>query len=694
MGSVTCGDVPSLESSVPNTSDFATSRLKAVWIQDMGDGSDFEAQGTTLRLMGFDSNNERGSFILSGDIGNYARPLITRKGDRVVYSNRKSSEVYIIDWDGSNRRIITHGLGVAVWIDPETETEWIYVARPGPNTDSTGWPMGSIWRYPIDTPADGVLVWDKTDIDVDNFQVSADGTRSGGLFPWPFGGEARLPNGSWIKYGEGCWTSFAPDNSYKLWIFDGNHREVTLYDAGGVHPRTIDLSRLPGIDGHEVNHPRWSNSTRFFSFSGPYEMREGDDRNSANHENVEIFIGRFDEGFTKVEELVQLTSNTRADYFPDIWIQPENSAGSIAGTEKPSTMKNERTEEVSSLDEWSVDTDRLVFIWKNRMAPNQIFDSSGEYVYTCNVEPRGKAWFGDFYSMSLRGGAFIAPDMEDIIRNECITHSALTIELVLHQFLSQSVDTARVISYGSANAPCNFELIQQGNILRFRLLCSNSSGSHVGNVEFPISMEEVYQHLLITYMPGNLMVYRNGTPIGARTDITGDFSAWTSGTLIFGNSIHHDLPWNGNIEGVAISARYIKENEVTRRAGLYLNEIEARTPSQRLSVEARLIDAGTVPDPTTIFPYRRALSVRKYEIESILSGDYDDRYILVAHWSILDGHVIHGKPSELNSLHRLILEPYENHPELEPERLIMDTLEFEIPLFYDVETPTETIKSP
>jgi len=38
----------------------------------------------------------------------------------------------------------------------------------------------------------------------------------------------------------------------------------------------------------------------------------------------------------------------------------------------------------------------------------------------------------------------------------------------------------------------------------------------------------------------------------------------------------------------------------------------------------------------------------------------------------------------MGSAYRLTVERFEDHPELEPERLIMDTQDFESPLFYDV----------
>ncbi len=67
-------------------------RMRIVWVQDMGDGRDVFAQGGNLRLMGLDTGDGQGERVILGTVGNYAKPLITPRGDRVVYTDRIREE--------------------------------------------------------------------------------------------------------------------------------------------------------------------------------------------------------------------------------------------------------------------------------------------------------------------------------------------------------------------------------------------------------------------------------------------------------------------------------------------------------------------------------------------------------------------------------------------------------------------------
>ena len=68
-------------------------RLRVVWVQDMGDGRDVDTLGGNLRLMGLDTGDGKGERAILGAVGNYAKPLITPRGDRVVYSDRIRKKV-------------------------------------------------------------------------------------------------------------------------------------------------------------------------------------------------------------------------------------------------------------------------------------------------------------------------------------------------------------------------------------------------------------------------------------------------------------------------------------------------------------------------------------------------------------------------------------------------------------------------
>ncbi len=678
---VCTGDRPP-HSHAANVLDFAGSRTRAVWLQDMGTGSDFEAQADRLRLMGFDSTDEQGEFVLLGDIKNYARPLITRRGDRVIFSSRRAKKVYIINWDGSRRRELTHGLGIAVWIDPDSTEEWVYVARPGPNTDATGWPMGSIWRYPIDREAKGELVWDLTHVDVDNFQVSADGSRAGGLFPWPSGGTAFLPNISWEKHAEGCWTSMAPDNSYVMWVFDGSHRDLFLFDEGGVNRRTINLSRIPGIDNHEVNHPRWSNHSRYMAMTAPYRLEGGVNRLEGGGAGVEIFLGRFDDKFTRIEGSIQLTHNDRGDYFPDVWIEAGYDEISTAKT-RPDSLQAVSATPRGSSGAWPVNSAGTVFIWENRLATNQIFDAQGDLVRSCRVEPRGYAWYGRFSDMNIQGGAFVAQDVDSALLDACRDSNELCVEaLITPEYLRQG--PAPIISYSSNGADPNFSLRQEGDSLVFNIRTTDTHRTSISLVS-PFRFNDALPHYIqISYRSGMLVCYVDGQSVFRSDNIEGEFSAWTEQTLCFGSEFRNETFWTGRLEGIAVINRFIEADEARLRAEEYRERLNEREEIERITVTAKLVEPCQAPDPKSIAPYHRALVVQGYEVESVYSGSRHTEKILIAHWAILDGEPIKGMPEDMGSVYRLTVERFEDHPELEPERLVMDTQDFESPLFYDV----------
>ena len=167
-------------------------------------------------------------------------------------------------------------------------------------------------RFRIDSLDERELVWNKTAVSLDTFQVSADGRHAAGLFPWPDAGIAELPNGALRKLGEGCWTALAHARGPLLWYFDGAHRNVTMVDVETDRRWGVSISRAPGFDGAEVFYPRWTNHSRFLAISGPYNQGGGNQVRSGG-DQVEVHVGRFSADFTSVEAWARVTNNSRGD---------------------------------------------------------------------------------------------------------------------------------------------------------------------------------------------------------------------------------------------------------------------------------------------------------------------------------------------------------------------------------------------
>ena len=455
----TCSSSPqTLEGPAAEIRALTGARTRVVWVQ--GDGTDPFAAGDRLILMGFDTDAGRGERVILGERRSYVKPLLTPRGDRIIFSSRtgpEGPEIFIVDWDGSGLRRLANGSALAVWQDPTDGREWVYAGTDGKEDN-----FRVVTRMRIDNPSSRELVWDRTMVSRDTFQVSADGHHAGGLFPWPDAGVAELPNRSWRKLGEGCWTALTDAGGQLFWYFDGAHRNLTMVDVGTDRRWTVNINRAPGFGGAEVYHPRWTNHPRFLAISGPYNQG-GDNQVRSGGAQSEVHLGRFSADFSRVEAWARVTRNSGGDSYPDVWVDR---------TRSPHPVR-----------------------------------ASGP------VGPAGSA------------------------------------------------DRARAA-------------------------------------------------------PGS------GTPGGAG--------------------------------------------------------------SERLVVEARLIDLGAIPLPKAIAPYRHALVVNGYEIVNVLEGAYGARKVLVAQWAIRDGRVLAAARKTVGTVYRLTLEPYDAHPELEGERLVMDSDAPGLRLYYEV----------
>ena len=107
-------------------------------------------------------------------------------------------------------------------------------------------------------------------------------------------------------------------------------------------------------------------------------------------------------------------------------------------------------------------------------------------------------------------------------------------------------------------------------------------------------------------------------------------------------------------------------------------------PMNRLVVEARPRRAVAIPSPRSIAPYKQGLLAMDYEIVELIEGAYEHSTLVVAHWIIRDGDIINDAERPPSETYHLTLELYDDHPELEGQRLVMDTKEFALPLYYDI----------
>lgn len=315
--SATCGGAQTArEGAAAEVHALTGAHTRLVWVQH--DGTDPFAATDQLVLMGLDTDDGRGERVILGDRASYVKPLLTPRGDRVVFSTHPQlgdPAVHIVNFDGTGRQRLEAGFALAVWEDPADGGEWVYIG-----TDHRDYIVRTVTRVRIDDPTTRELVWNQAPVTFDTFQVSPDGRIAGGLFPWPAVGVANLATGEWRALGDGCWTALQDVGTSLLWYFDGAHRNLMMVDVAREERRwTVPINTAPGFENPEVYHPRWTHHPRFMTMSGPYDQGGANQVRSGGAQS-EIWIGRFSEDFTAVEAWARVSENAAGDSYPDVWI--------------------------------------------------------------------------------------------------------------------------------------------------------------------------------------------------------------------------------------------------------------------------------------------------------------------------------------------------------------------------------------
>ena len=151
----------------------------------------------------------------------------------------------------------------------------------------------------------------------------------------------------------------------------------------------------------------------------------------------------------------------------------------------------------------------------------------------------------------------------------------------------------------------------------------------------------------------------------------------------FGDEVGGGYDWSGRLESIAIYNRDFTPEDIKFRYRLIVNRLKDRPKIERLEVDAILKDISITPQPEEIAPYRRCLALYTYEIQKVLSGTTRSKRIAVYHWVILDDKILPNNRKKDQSYH-LVLEPFDLHPQLEAERQVSDSDEFDLPLYYNV----------
>ena len=256
-----------------------------------------------------------------------SQPLFTSDGRKILASGGKVGDRYLMEYDvesGRSTKVVSGAESnlLTVWRDVKARRDWVYVNDSGFKEQAWDAPCGSLWRFPLDKPAAKEMCWDRTSTHF-YLMFSADGTRACFEPSWSNIGQLTVVYDAKGKIdqdkcqykamGGGCFPGLAPDNSYRMFRLDGDHKAITMTDADGANSRQVKVAEMPGVGdkGKNVWLTRWSTDARFLTLMGP----DGDD--------AKVWMGRFDEGFTKIESWVQVVPEGPKCWQSHAWIEPK-----------------------------------------------------------------------------------------------------------------------------------------------------------------------------------------------------------------------------------------------------------------------------------------------------------------------------------------------------------------------------------
>jgi hypothetical protein len=299
-------------------------RIKVVWNQ----GNEGQEQ-SSFRY--FDTNDGKiHDLPFTGTAGDavFRSVWFTADGRRIIaQAGKDDADRTLVMYDTETRKVTELAKGpdnnpLTVWRDPKTKRDWVYVNDCGVGGDrQRAWDAGrdTIYRIPLDKPADVELFWDRT-TSHEFFTLSADGSRACmapkffdiGILKLPYDAQGKVDSDQarYQSHGGGCFPGMSPDNSYRWFRLAGNHKQIEFFDADSTEPRNIDVTGMPGVGdkGKQVWLTRYSTHPRVITLMGP------------DSPESRIWIGRFDKDFTRIESWVQVNDEGSKCWKSHAWV--------------------------------------------------------------------------------------------------------------------------------------------------------------------------------------------------------------------------------------------------------------------------------------------------------------------------------------------------------------------------------------
>jgi hypothetical protein len=673
-------DVPQ-EGVDKRVEEFTGAHTRIVWAELPEPGaSDTFTYTNDLLLKGLDSRDGKGEREILSAPSNYSRPLLSTDGSTIVFTDKNlvrrsglkhyEPVIYRTDWQGTAPVRLAEGYAADCWRDPATGVEWVYAVREFKASTALAMEAARMIRFRLDDPTKEEVVYEDSPVTPDNIQFSRDGAQASGLFPWPdvciF---ERAPDGVLRprKLMTGCWPSLAPDNSGVAWVFDGSHRLATFFAQDGREPWTVHFNTGPGMENHEVYHPRWSNHPRYLALSGPYVPVKNSSESVVNKGGgtAQIYIGRFSAGLDKVEAWLQVTHDRLSESYPDLWIEGGDKVD-LAMTRGAAAPVNA----ASAGGTWPVVKSGLIYAWGDRNAANEIAGADGKMHRAPAPVGHDAARFGGLEEMVVGGGFFeMGTDAAGALIKGMQSAPEMTVEMMLVPGAGGTGTGMDAIFSGpnltiGAGAGGALIVAQTG-------MCVRSAGP----------MPQAPFHLVVVRKQGAVEIYVNGEASALQPHEPVP-PAPAADRVVFGGG------WDGGMLHVGIFNRALAAGEAMQEATAALAALSKKPPAPpRVTVAARLVETSAMPSAEGIAPYTGSLVAYVYEIEKVISGELPAGRFVVKHWAMLDQKTVEGFPREMGKTYELVLESEAGHRHLKGERVMDDTTAFDLETWFDVSPP-------
>lgn len=663
---------PAPAQSVPAAA--ANPAIRAVWVQQLSGEPDSRGQGSSFRLMASEIPASPAPRVLLAGPQNISRPLLSADGSTVYFTNRNATttgegiayqpEIFGIPFSGGEPTKLGSGMAVAVWRAPDV-SEFLYALSTLQTSRRPGLTGDILVRFHPEKPDDREIVWTTTPLGADNFQLSRDGTRAAGLFPWPQAGLADMNSQTFSALAQGSFPSLAPDDSYALFVLDGDRRRLRFFvpavDPGWDLQPTVLLPRKDG----EINQPRWTNDPRYLTFSGP----------AATGDSTDVYLARMRADLRGFEQVTPLSSDPAPDYFPDVWVAGGHTQISSL-TQRPAIIA------APAAASWPVVKDGLLFSWENGGAPGA----------ADRFQLHGFACPGRNAALNVSGGwAEAQGDDARHISEACAKSGAFTMEALITERRTVAPCSLRLLCLQSADGRDACALYRVDGALVLRLLTGGADGKPAiieRHLLTTLSIEDDRPlSLTLTGGAGRVQCYIDGRRMKEIVLDQPGLQAWKDLRLIAGDPQPYGTPWTGQLERIAIYSRALAEAEVSDAWRNTESLLITRQRPTRNKIKARLIEMPPLPDDATLAASPLWLHASTWAVEQVFSGYVQHKKITLLQWASMNGKRAPLPEMKPGQSIELPIEMLEDHPELRDIKTHHATAGGELPLFFDTTPP-------